>query len=247
MILIQATQLSFTSTQELNRSEHVHQQLNLGITLHLSDIHPVMSPSRMEGFPAESTITKSSQTTENVLSPKSLAHVVFRTSQYAEMVKFWTTFLGASIVHADETLTFLRYDEEHHRIAIVAVPGTTTRPHTAAGMHHVAFSFASLSDLVTSYQQRKANGIVPKWCVNHGPTTSIYYLDPDSNSIETQVDNFDNVEEANGFMAGEHFAENPIGTDFDPEELARNLQLGVEEKIIKKRVEVGPRGLPEGF
>lgn len=201
----------------------------------------------MEGSLDESTITKSSNDTKRVISPISLAHVVFRTSQYTEMVEFWATFLGASIVHTDKTLTFLKYDDEHHRIAIIAVPGTTPRPQTAAGMHHVAFSFASLSDLVKSYQQRKANGIMPVWCVNHGPTTSIYYQDPDSNSIETQVDNFDNVEEANSFMSGEFFAENPIGTDFDPEELASKLRLGIDEKVIKKRVEVGVRQLPPGF
>lgn len=206
-----------------------------------------MARSKMEDTSNVSPPTTPSTSPRKIISPISLAHVVFRTSQYAAMVKFWTTFLGASIVHADETLTFLRYDEEHHRIAIIAVPGTTPRPATAAGMHHVAFSFASLSDLVSSYQQRKENGIVPTWCVNHGPTTSIYYQDPDGNSVETQIDNFDSVDEANGFMAGENFAENPIGTDFDPEDLAVQLRLGIEEKVIKKRVEVGRRGLPENF
>lgn len=206
-----------------------------------------MSPSRTDDSSVESPNKEITQPAEKILSPSSLAHVVFRTSKYNEMVKFWTTFLGASVVHADQTLTFLKYDEEHHRIAIISMPETTPRPSTSAGMHHVAFSFDSLSHLIKSYQQRKASGMMPTWCVNHGPTTSIYYQDPDGNSIETQVDNFDNVEEANNFMAGENFAENPIGTDFEPEELARKLQLGIEEKSLKRRVEIGARGLPEGF
>lgn len=33
-----------------------------------------------------------------------------------------------------------------------------------------------------------------------GSTTSIYYKDPDGNMLETQVDNFDSVEEATKFM-----------------------------------------------
>lgn len=35
---------------------------------------------------------------------------------------------------------------------------------------------------------------------NHGPTTSLYYRDPDGNQIETQVDNFETAEEATAFM-----------------------------------------------
>lgn len=83
--------------------------------------------------------------------------------------------------------------------------------------------------------------------MNHGPTTSIYYEDPDGNSIETQVDNFATVKEANDFMTGKEFLENPIGTDFDPEELAEQLRRGVADKVIKTRIEIGPRGLPESF
>jgi hypothetical protein len=98
-----------------------------------------------------------------------------------------------------------------------------------------------------TYRQRKARGIQPVWCVNHGPTTSIYYRDPDGNQIETQVDNFDTIDEANTFMASKEFAENPIGTDFDPEELIGKIRAGEDEEVLKKRVEIGPRGLPEGL
>lgn len=108
-------------------------------------------------------------------------------------------------------------------------------------MHHVAFSFGSLSDLVQAYKQRKEHGMLPTWCVNHGPTTSMYYTDPDGNQIETQVENFDGSEEAEEFMQGALFRENPLGTDFDPEELHRKIQSGVEDSVLKKRVEIGPR------
>jgi hypothetical protein len=69
----------------------------------------------------------------------------------------------------------------------------------------------------------------------------MYYRDPDGNEIETQVDNFDSVEEIAAFMEGPKFAENPIGTDFDPNDLIRRLESGEDEKIIKKRVETGGR------
>lgn len=180
-----------------------------------------------------------------VLSPQSLAHVVFHTADLPRMVSFWTAFLGGTIVHQDKSLAFIRYDDEHHRIAIIEGQGLGPAVTSAVGMHHVAFSFANLKDLARAYEQRKAHGIVPKTCVNHGPTTSMYYSDPDGNFIETQVDNFDTVDEAIAFMESDLFAENPIGTDFEPEELLMKLNNGIDERIIKKRIEIGPRGLAD--
>lgn len=179
-----------------------------------------------------------------VKSPTSLAHVVLRTANYEPMVKFWLTFLGAELSHKDDHIAFLRYDFEHHRIAIIAVPNTGPKVPTSAGLEHIAFTFDTLDDLTDTYLQRKALGIVPFWCINHGPTTSMYYKDVDGNSIEVQVDNYDTVEEANAFMAGPLFRENTIGADFDPEDLVRRVKSGEDHASIKKRVEVGPRGLP---
>lgn len=73
----------------------------------------------------------------------------------------------------------------------------------------------------------------------------MYYADPDGNQIETQVDNFDTVEEANAFMMSKEFAENPIGTDFEPEDLIKRLKSGEPHVSIKKRIEVGPRSLAD--
>ena len=59
----------------------------------------------------------------------------------------------------------------------------------------------SLADPATSYEQKKARGVVPHWPVNHGISTSMYYTDPDGNEFEMQVNNFDTSEEALAFMA----------------------------------------------
>ncbi|MBG71394.1 MAG: biphenyl 2,3-dioxygenase, partial [Gammaproteobacteria bacterium] len=55
--------------------------------------------------------------------------------------------------------------------------------------------------------------------INHGPTTSLYYEDPDGNRVEFQVENFDSTEELNAFVRSSAFAENPIGVEFDPDRL----------------------------
>lgn len=179
-----------------------------------------------------------------IKSPSTLAHVVLRTANFKTMVNYYKKFLGADASYENEMLSFLRYDEEHHRIAIVGTPGMTQKDKDAAGMDHVAFSFETLDDLALAYQQRKELGILPSVCLNHEPTTSMYYVDPDGNRVETQVDNFDSPEAANEFMASEVFALNPIGTDFDPEDLVKRLASGESHASIKKRIEVGARGLP---
>ncbi|TAQ86074.1 catechol 2,3-dioxygenase [Chlorociboria aeruginascens] len=182
-----------------------------------------------------------------VKSPATLAHVVLKTSNFEPMLQFWKTLLGAESCFENETAAFLRYDEEHHRIAIINMPSAAPRSAETSGLDHIAFAFSTLQDLTDSYTQRKAAGILPTWCVNHGPTTSLYYEDPDGNKIEFQVDNFDTVEAAVGFMTSNLFKQNFIGTDFDPEDLIRRLRAGEDEMSIKKRVEIGPRALPEGY
>ena len=182
-----------------------------------------------------------------VLSPTVLAHVVLRTANLQSMTAFYTTFLGGTITHSNEMIAFITYDHEHHRIALIGIPDATPKVPKSCGLEHIAFSFPDIPSLLLAYRQRKARGIEPLWSVNHGPTTSVYYRDPDGNMLETQVDNFESVDEATKFMVSEHFAENPIGTDFDPEEYIRRLKAGEDEGELKKRVEIGARGLPDFF
>ncbi|KAK3700218.1 hypothetical protein LTR37_016097 [Vermiconidia calcicola] len=156
---------------------------------------------------------------EKVTSPSTLAHVVLRTANFQPMVDFYTAFLGGRVTYGNEFICFITYDSEHHRIAILNVPGTAKKQPTSSGLEHIAFTFPTMYELLLAYRQRKHLGIAPVWSVNHGPTTSIYYKDPDGNMLETQVDNFDTIEDANAFMNSSHFAENPIGTDIDVEDL----------------------------
>lgn len=180
-----------------------------------------------------------------IISPIKLAHVVLRTSRYDEMVGWYESVLGAKPAFANDILTFLSYDEEHHRIAIVNMPGLADQTDGIAGVHHVAFTFASLADLTASYARLRDQGIKPVYVINHGPTTSMYYADPDGNQIELQVDNYDTIEEATAFFYSPAFAENPIGVEFDPEDLLKRLAAGEPEKRLKQRPDIGKRGLAD--
>src|SRR5262245_47354316 len=94
--------------------------------------------------------------------PVKLAHIVRRTSRFEEMVRWYETVLGAHVVHADEMLAFLTYDDEHHRIAIARLPGLEDQPPLAAGTDHVAFMHADLGDLLYMYQRLKSEAEAPR-------------------------------------------------------------------------------------
>jgi len=94
------------------------------------------------------------------------------------------------------------------------------------GVDHVAYTYASLEDLFENYEQLKAKGIKPYWCVHHGVTVSMYYADPDGNQMEFQVDVFDSGEEANDYMCGPIVAANPVGVEYDPEDWLVQMRSG---------------------
>lgn len=175
------------------------------------------------------------------IPPVKLAHVVRNTSRFDEMVRWYRIALAAEIAHADAMLAFLTFDEEHHRIAIVNLPGLGEMPPMTAGTDHIAFAHADIGDLLHGYVRLAAEGITPFWCINHGPTTSMYYRDPDGNKVEFQVDNFDSTDECNAWMRKGEFAANPIGVIFDPEKLLARYRAGEPKESLLARPP-----LPEG-
>lgn len=174
--------------------------------------------------------------------PVQLAHIVRRTSRFEAMLNWYKTVLGVKVVHSDGVLAFLSYDAEHHRIAIAQIPGLEEQPAMAAGTDHVAFTYADLGDLLYTYARLKREGIEPYWCINHGPTTSMYYKDPDGNRIELQVDNFPSAEAATRWMRSDEFAANPIGVIFDPDDVLARYRNGEPMEQLTARPPL-PQGL----
>ncbi|MFT4570770.1 MAG: catechol-2,3-dioxygenase [Hyphomicrobiaceae bacterium] len=173
--------------------------------------------------------------------PAYLAHIVRRTSQPAALVDWYKQVLGARVVYSDETLAFLTYDEEHHRLAIIAIPGLPARSEYGVGTDHVAFTYTDLGDLLYTFERLKGAGIEPFWCINHGPTTSLYYKDPDGNCIELQIDNFASPAETDDWLKSGAFTANPIGVIFDPQDLLARYKAGEPTQDLVARP-----SLPEG-
>jgi catechol-2,3-dioxygenase len=169
---------------------------------------------------------------EGQISPAKLAHLVLRTPRYAEMMAWYLKVLDASIAFETPIISFITYDDEHHRVAFVNQPQLGDVDVMAAGMDHVAFTYASLSDLVATYERLKGEGITPGWCINHGPTTSFYFTDPDGNQVELQIDNFATDEDLTTWFNSGVFEANPIGVEFDPDVMAEKFHAGVPLELL---------------
>jgi hypothetical protein len=180
------------------------------------------------------------------VAPAKFAHVVLRTSpdRLGLLAGWYKTVLEGEAMFENAQLAFITYDSEHHRVAILGMPGVKPHVDGHAGLHHMAFTYANLGDLLHTYERLKEAGIAPQFCINHGPTTSMYYFDPDKNQVELQVDNVPEAKFAEYFASGE-FTENPIGVTFDPDDLARRYHAGVPEAQLLKRPEGAPPDLSE--
>jgi catechol 2,3-dioxygenase-like lactoylglutathione lyase family enzyme len=178
-------------------------------------------------------------------APQKLAHYVLRTSRYEQMLQWYKTVFGARVVFGNEILTFMTYDDEHHRFAFLNIPDLADQKAGVCGIHHTAFTYGSLKGLMLNYERLRDLNIKPVYVINHGPTTSLYYADPDGNQIELQVENYESVAASTEFFFSPAFATNPIGVEFDPDVLLRRLRAGESEEKLKERPDIGRQGLAD--
>ncbi|HZE67393.1 MAG TPA: VOC family protein [Sporichthyaceae bacterium] len=165
-----------------------------------------------------------------------LAHVVFQTGQLEAMRSWYCTLLDAHTVFEGFGLSFITYDEEHHRIAFIQppIPLDSKTPVTAA-MHHTAFTFPDLDSLLERYAALKEQGICPAVPIQHGVTTSLYYRDPDGNFVEMQIDNFDTAAAATAYMEGPEYGANPVGVGFLPDLMIEERAKGTPVEALLTR------------
>ena len=157
------------------------------------------------------------------IAPAKLAHVVLKSANKDRLVAFYKTLLEAEETFGDNNASFLTYDEEHHRIAVIGIPGLARNSRRRVGVDHIAFTYASLADLLATYERLNAAGIRPVWTTHHGATLSFYYQDPDNNFCELQIDVFNSPEELAAYFNTRDFNVNPVGVDFDPEDLLARI------------------------
>jgi catechol-2,3-dioxygenase len=176
--------------------------------------------------------------------PSKLAHVVYRTRRFDEMLQWYSTVFEAKVQYQNPALAFLTFDDEHHRFALanMAVLGAETNDEGAQGelgVDHLGYSYPSLRALLENFDFLKERGITPYWCIHHGITAALYYADPDGNQMEFQVDCLSSGAEASRYMA-DNFARNPIGVEFDPADWLARLRAGAPESQLLHRTSHEP-------
>lgn len=176
-----------------------------------------------------------------VIAPK-LHHSTFLTLKLDEMVAWYEKVAGLTPVHYSDGAAWLTNDEANHRVAFVAHPAVkkpVDKP-TSAGLHHTAFEYADFDQWLDNYLRLKDEGIVPFMSLDHGITMSMYYADPEGNGVEIQVDAFGDWAVSKEWMwASREFAENPIGSFFDPDKLVEAREQGLTKDEIHAGAHAG--------
>jgi len=179
--------------------------------------------------------------TAAVIHPK-FHHFNLKTTRLQEMIDYYCALVGAEVIHEDAIGAWLSNDQANHRIALLAFPSFVDDPdkETHTGLHHSAFEYASFEELNASYLRLKAAGIVPAIFLDHGMTFSYYYVDPDGNNVELQIDCFGDWSKSTEWMrTSEQFKQNPIGQFVDPELVAADHAEGVAFAEIHAKASAG--------
>jgi catechol 2,3-dioxygenase len=166
-----------------------------------------------------------------------LHHVNLKTRRLQEMIDWYGLAVGMRCRHQFAGGAWLTNDGANHRLALLTTPSMTDDPdklgHT--GIHHMAFEFPSLDDLLDRYTLLKGHNHLPHACLDHGMTTSFYYVDPDGNSVELQSDNFDgDWARSSAFLETAEFVADPIGKQIDPEQILAARADGQDAQEIHR-------------
>jgi catechol-2,3-dioxygenase len=178
---------------------------------------------------------------ESTARPK-LHHINLKTTHLWEMVDWYVKVVGADVVFEFPGGAWLTNDEANHRIAFLSSPQMSDDPDKIIhrGMHHSGFEYGSIDDLLAAYARLKGEGIEPHATLDHGMTTSFYYVDPDGNSVELQHDNFGDWRKSREWMeTSPQMAVNPIGVPVDPEKMIEARRARASAWEIHERAYAG--------
>jgi catechol-2,3-dioxygenase len=175
--------------------------------------------------------------TADVLRPV-LHHVTLKTGRLDEMIAWYEVVLGLDRQFQFPNGAWLTNDAANHRLGLLSTPKVVDDADKLvhAGLHHSAFEYADIDEWLATYVRLKAAGIMPHMVCDHGMTMSMYYADPDDNSVELQVDNFGNWRQSSDWMrTAQEFADDPIGPACDPDQLVLARGSGLSHSEIHER------------
>ena len=170
-------------------------------------------------------------------------HALLKTPRMHEMIQWYADVVGTAPNFYAPGIAFLSNDDANHRISLAGSPNFRDNPEfrTTAGMHHLAFEYDTVDDLLDTWQRlRDEFGYEPHVAVHHGMTLSFYYVDPDGNSVELQADAFGNWKKSTKWMReSPDFKADPIGKFVVPARMVEARAKGVKTKDLLKRAYAG--------
>lgn len=171
-----------------------------------------------------------------------LHHVNLKTIRLQEMIDWYALVVGIEPTHQFEGGAWLTNDDANHRLALLTVPGMEDDPNKIrhTGIHHTAYEYPSMDDLLHTYTRLKEHGVVPHCCLDHGMTMSFYYVDPDGNSVELQYDQHGDWSKSKEWMhTSPEFAANPIGVNVNPDQIVAAREAGATMQEVHRRAYSG--------
>lgn len=124
---------------------------------------------------------------------RSLGHVVIKVRNQQRAEAFYNGLLGLPIAarYAPLAMTFFTLGN-HHDFALMAIGDDAEDPPAkSAGLFHVAFKIGdSVDELREAKHKLEAAGLKVE-AYDHVVTKSLYFNDPDGNTIEFYVDSSD--------------------------------------------------------
>ena len=127
------------------------------------------------------------------MNVRSLGHVVIKVRDQQRAEAFYNGLLGIPIAarYAPMSMTFFTLGN-HHDFAVLAVGNDAAEsPAKSPGLFHVAFKIGdSVDELREAKHKLEAAGVQVE-AYDHFVTKSIYFSDPDGNTIELYVDSSD--------------------------------------------------------
>jgi catechol 2,3-dioxygenase len=164
-----------------------------------------------------------------VLCPE-FHHVNLKTNRLQEMIDWYAKVIGSKPTFQRHDVAFVTNDHANHRVALLSTQSYVEADDREGhiGMHHSAFQYRSLDELLVTWIRLERDSILPAFCLDHGPTMSFYYRDPDGNYVELQADNWDNSAQSGHFMHTDpRFLDDPIGKPVDPPKLIEARRAGL--------------------
>ena len=161
--------------------------------------------------------------------------------------------------YQSDLITFLAYDDEHHRIAIANTSDVlgslnfiqknvmklkiflNRKIPSIEGLDHISYRINPIDKWFDFYFKAKDRGLNPLWTVNHGWISGLYYKDPDNNLVEVFFEHFSSADEFKQNISPD-FEDEPIGTNMDVEILYDMFKSGTPFKDLIKKGNTVPDG-----